>query len=200
MVVLDVARVDIDGDEREVARAAAEIGNKNGRIPYETLCVEICCGDWLIDLVNFFKANCSQRIFVATSRQRFVRPRQVFQDAMDRIQSMSTIYEQLNNSSSPDRVDLKRYVGDIARRLFGSDAQRVLPGSMLLGGIFALICDDIARVAFAGEVPLGILTSLLGATFFALMMVLQFVLILKFLPETKGRTLEELQRYFDIRE
>ena len=33
-----------------------------------------------------------------------------------------------------------------------------------------------------------------------LMMVLQFVLILKFLPETKGRSLEELQRYFDIRE
>jgi sugar porter (SP) family MFS transporter len=36
--------------------------------------------------------------------------------------------------------------------------------------------------------------------FFALMMVLQFVLILKFLPETKGRSLEELQRYFDIKE
>ncbi|MCU0519240.1 MAG: iron ABC transporter permease [Anaerolineae bacterium] len=62
-------------------------------------------------------------------------------------------------------------VPQFARRIFGADAQRALPGSILLGGNFALVCDDIARVAFAGEVPLGILTSLLGATLFALMMV-----------------------------
>ena len=43
--------------------------------------------------------------------------REVFRDAMDRIQSMSTIYEQLYQSSSLDRVDLKQYVGDIVRRL-----------------------------------------------------------------------------------
>ena len=30
--------------------------------------------------------------------------------------------------------------------------------------------------------------------FFALMMVLQFVLVLKFLPETKGRSLEEIEK------
>jgi len=36
--------------------------------------------------------------------------------------------------------------------------------------------------------------------FFALMMVVQFVLVLKFLPETKGRSLEELQRGLGIRE
>ncbi|MBN1249171.1 MAG: iron ABC transporter permease [Anaerolineae bacterium] len=62
-------------------------------------------------------------------------------------------------------------VPQFARRIFGADAQRALPGSILLGGIFALICDDIARVAFAGEIPLGILTSLLGAGLFALLMV-----------------------------
>lgn len=36
--------------------------------------------------------------------------------------------------------------------------------------------------------------------FFALMMVVQFVLVLKFLPETKGRSLEELQRELGIRD
>jgi hypothetical protein len=36
--------------------------------------------------------------------------------------------------------------------------------------------------------------------FFALMMVLQFELILKFLPETKGRSLEELQRDLGIQD
>jgi MFS family permease len=35
--------------------------------------------------------------------------------------------------------------------------------------------------------------------FFALMMVLQFVLVFKFLPETKNVSLEELQRRFSIR-
>ncbi|MCJ7550214.1 MAG: iron chelate uptake ABC transporter family permease subunit, partial [Anaerolineae bacterium] len=62
-------------------------------------------------------------------------------------------------------------VPQLARRIFGADAQRALPGSMLLGGIFAVVCDDIARVAFVGEIPLGILTSLLGALLFAALMI-----------------------------
>ncbi len=62
-------------------------------------------------------------------------------------------------------------VPQLARRLFGADAQHALPGAVLLGGLFALICDNIARVAFVGEIPLGILTSLLGALFFATLMV-----------------------------
>jgi iron complex transport system permease protein len=62
-------------------------------------------------------------------------------------------------------------VPQMARRIFGADAQRSLPGAMLLGGIFAVICDDVARAAFVGEIPLGILTSLLGAVLFAALMV-----------------------------
>ncbi|MGC9467154.1 MAG: FecCD family ABC transporter permease [Anaerolineae bacterium] len=62
-------------------------------------------------------------------------------------------------------------VPQLARRIFGADAQRALPGSLLLGGIFALICDNLARVTFSGEIPLGILTSLLGAVLFTVMMV-----------------------------
>ena len=54
----------------------------------------------------------------------------------------------------------------IARRLVGSDAQRVLPASLLLGGLFVLLCDNVARVALTGEIPLGILTSSIGAVLF----------------------------------
>lgn len=54
----------------------------------------------------------------------------------------------------------------VARRLLGSDAQRAVPGAMILGGIFAVLCDDLARSLFAGEIPLGILTSVLGASIF----------------------------------
>jgi iron complex transport system permease protein len=58
----------------------------------------------------------------------------------------------------------------VARRLTGADARRSLPASMLLGGIFALLCDDLARTLLAGEIPLGILASLFGAVLFITMM------------------------------
>jgi iron complex transport system permease protein len=57
-------------------------------------------------------------------------------------------------------------VPHIARRLVGSDAQRALPASMLLGTAFVLICDDAARTVLGGEIPLGLLTSLAGAVVF----------------------------------
>jgi len=59
----------------------------------------------------------------------------------------------------------------IARRLFGSDTRLTLPASMLLGGIFGILCDDLSRTLLAGEIPLGILTSLLGAAIFIVLMV-----------------------------
>ena len=59
----------------------------------------------------------------------------------------------------------------IARRLFGSDTGKSLPGALLLGGIFALLCDDAARTVSSGEIPLGIITALLGALIFTALMV-----------------------------
>lgn len=61
-------------------------------------------------------------------------------------------------------------VPHLARRLFGADARRALPAAILLGGLFTLLCDDLARIVLAGEIPLGILTSLGGALFFMALM------------------------------
>ena len=58
----------------------------------------------------------------------------------------------------------------VARRLTGADAQRALPAAILLGGSFALLCDDLSRTLLAGEIPLGIVTSLFGALLFMAMM------------------------------
>jgi iron complex transport system permease protein len=58
----------------------------------------------------------------------------------------------------------------IARRLVGSDAKRSVPASMLLGAVFVLICDDLARTVLAGEIPLGILTSFFGTTLFLILL------------------------------
>ena len=54
----------------------------------------------------------------------------------------------------------------ITRLIFGGNMKRALPGAMLLGAIFTLICDSAGRIFFAGEIPLGIFTSLLGCIAF----------------------------------
>ncbi len=61
-------------------------------------------------------------------------------------------------------------VPHIARRWLGADAQHALPGAMLLGGLFALACDNVARTLLTGEIPLGILTSFVGAALFLFIM------------------------------
>ena len=54
----------------------------------------------------------------------------------------------------------------LARMLVGSDYKNLLPTAMLIGSIFLLIVDNISRTAFAQELPLGILTAIIGTPFF----------------------------------
>lgn len=53
-----------------------------------------------------------------------------------------------------------------ARRITGTDTARVIPAAGLLGALFVLAADTIARTLLAGELPLGVLTSLVGAAGF----------------------------------
>ncbi len=50
-----------------------------------------------------------------------------------------------------------------ARRLVGANTAHALPVSALLGAIFVLASDTVSRTIVVGEIPLGIVTSLLGA-------------------------------------
>lgn len=52
-----------------------------------------------------------------------------------------------------------------ARLLVGPDNRFVIPLSAALGASFVMICDDIARTIHTGEVPIGIITSILGAPY-----------------------------------
>jgi iron complex transport system permease protein len=57
------------------------------------------------------------------------------------------------------------------RFLVGSDHRRVLPVSLLLGGIFLIWADVLARTIVAPEeLPIGIITALFGAPFFIWLM------------------------------
>jgi iron complex transport system permease protein len=55
----------------------------------------------------------------------------------------------------------------IARMLVGPDHTRLLPVSGLLGGIYLLLMDDLSRTISASEVPIGLLTSIIGTPVFA---------------------------------
>lgn len=52
-----------------------------------------------------------------------------------------------------------------ARMLVGPDNRFVIPLSATLGAVFVMICDNLARTIHTGEVPIGIITSILGAPY-----------------------------------
>jgi len=58
----------------------------------------------------------------------------------------------------------------IARTLVGPDHGRLLPVSALIGAIYLLLVDDIARTATVAELPIGIITALIGVPVFALIL------------------------------
>ena len=54
----------------------------------------------------------------------------------------------------------------LVRFLVGPNNKTLIPLSLLTGGLFMLIIDNFCRSLMAYEIPLGVLTSLLGAPFF----------------------------------
>ncbi len=61
-------------------------------------------------------------------------------------------------------------VPHLARRLFGSDSRFALPGSMVIGALFLLASDTLGRSLLSSEIPLGVLTSLVGALLFIIIL------------------------------
>lgn len=57
-------------------------------------------------------------------------------------------------------------VPHFARMLVGPNFKRLLPASLLLGSGYLLVVDNLARTMSAVEIPLAILTSVVGAPFF----------------------------------
>lgn len=58
-------------------------------------------------------------------------------------------------------------VPHIARMVVGPDHRSLLPASALLGGSYLLWVDTVARSATSAEIPLGVITALVGAPIFA---------------------------------
>lgn len=58
----------------------------------------------------------------------------------------------------------------LTRLLVGPNYKTLLPASALLGGIYLLLVDDLARSLSVTELPLGVLTSVIGAPFFVILL------------------------------
>ncbi|MBU0969702.1 MAG: iron ABC transporter permease [Proteobacteria bacterium] len=52
-----------------------------------------------------------------------------------------------------------------ARMITGPDHRRVIPVSAMLGSIYLIVCDTLARTITTDEIPIGIITSLVGAPY-----------------------------------
>lgn len=59
----------------------------------------------------------------------------------------------------------------ICRLLYGQDYRRLLPASAISGAAFLMLTDNLARTVATSEIPLGILTSLIGAPVFIALIV-----------------------------
>ncbi len=58
----------------------------------------------------------------------------------------------------------------MARMLFGSNHMSIIPASIFIGSAYLTVVDTAARSISAAELPISILTALVGAPFFILLM------------------------------
>jgi len=76
----------------------------------------------------------------------------------------------LTTSASVATAGIIGWVGlvvpHLARSLVGPDFARLLPTAAILGGGYLLVIDTLARTAAEVEIPLGILTAVVGTPFF----------------------------------
>ena len=52
------------------------------------------------------------------------------------------------------------------RFLVGPDNRKLVPASILAGAILLLCADTITRAVLPSEIPIGVLTALIGGPFF----------------------------------
>lgn len=58
----------------------------------------------------------------------------------------------------------------VSRMIFGNNNKSIIPASIGLGAIFMVVIDTIARSAIASEIPISILTAVIGAPFFIILL------------------------------
>ncbi|MNC79084.1 putative ABC transporter permease protein [compost metagenome] len=57
-------------------------------------------------------------------------------------------------------------VPHLGRMICGADNRSMMPVAAMLGAVFMLVIDVAARTATSAELPIGVLTGLIGAPFY----------------------------------
>ncbi len=61
-------------------------------------------------------------------------------------------------------------IPQIVRLVVGPDARRLIPATFMVGGIFLMLVDILCRTLVVTEIPVGIITSLIGAPIFLVLL------------------------------
>jgi iron complex transport system permease protein len=89
----------------------------------------------------------------------------------ERVRRLLIVLATLVTATAVSSVGVIAWVGlmtpHAARLLVGPDNRFVIPCSVLLGSIYMVLCDTLARTLTTSEIPVGIITSLLGAPYLA---------------------------------
>jgi iron complex transport system permease protein len=91
-----------------------------------------------------------------------------------RLKFLVIVCSTLMTSASVSISGLIGWVGlvvpHLARMAVGPNYCILLPASILMGSSYLLLVDDLARLMASVEIPLGILTSIIGAPFFIILL------------------------------
>jgi len=89
---------------------------------------------------------------------------------VERMKRLVIVFASLLTAAAVSFAGIIGFVGlvmpHIARKIVGPDHRILLPASGLIGASFLILADTVARVAGPWELPVGVITSLLGAPFF----------------------------------
>ena len=88
-------------------------------------------------------------------------------------------------------------VPHICRLLIGQDHRWLIPASCLFGGGFLILCDCVARLAIApAEIPVGVITTLLGGPFFLWLLIRSRTHIIFSQPKLNSINAIDRNRFF----
>jgi iron complex transport system permease protein len=89
---------------------------------------------------------------------------------VERLKRLVIVFGSLLTAAAVSFSGIIGFVGlvmpHIARKIVGPDHRVLLPTAGLIGASFLILADTVARVAGPWELPVGVITSLLGAPFF----------------------------------
>lgn len=89
----------------------------------------------------------------------------------ERLKAWVVIFSTIITATSVSICGIIGWVGQViphfCRMIVGPDHKSLIPATMLVGAAYIIVVDNLCRLLSATEIPLGILTAIIGAPIFA---------------------------------